>query len=175
VLILGTGGVAVFALQLARLLSARVIVTSSSDEKLERAVELGASDTLNYVDTPEWGKAVRKLTGGQGVDLVVEVGGAETLPQSLQAVRPGGQISLIGNLSGGVLDFNLIPVFMRGVRIQGILVGSREGFESLNRFVGEHRLRPVVDRILPWSQARQALERLAAGRHFGKSCLRIDP
>jgi len=173
VLVLGTGGVSIFALQFARLLGAQVIVTSSSDAKLERAVELGATATVNYRETPQWAKAVKKLTDGRGVDLVVEVGGAETLPQSVHAVRPGGQISLIGNLSGGVLDFNLIPVFMRGVRIQGIMVGHREGFEAMTQTVADHQMRPVVDRVNSWGEARQAFEHLAAGRHLGKICLRL--
>lgn len=173
VLVLGTGGVAVFALQFAQLLGASVIVTSSSDAKLERARELGAVATLNYRREPEWARAVKEITEGRGVDLVVEVGGAETLPQSVRSVRPGGQISLIGNLSGGVLDFNLIPVFMRGVRIQGILVGHREGFAAMSTAIQEHQMRPVVDRVLPWTEARQAFEYLSGARHFGKVCLRF--
>ena len=174
VLVLGTGGVSIFALQFARILGAEVIVTSSSDAKLERARELGAAATVNYRETPEWAKELKQITEGQGVDLVVEVGGAETLPQSVRSVRPGGQISLIGNLSGAALDFNLVPVFMRGVRIQGILVGHREGFEAMSQAIAESQMRPVVDRVFPWSDARQALEHLAAGRHFGKVCLRIS-
>jgi len=174
VLVLGTGGVAIFALQFAQLLGARVIVTSSSDEKLERARELGAVAGINYRQEPAWAKRVKELTEGRGVDLVVEVGGAETLPQSVLAVRPGGQISLIGNLGGGVVDLNLIPVFMRGVRIQGILVGNRENVESMSSAMTEHQMRPVVDRVLPWTDVRQALEHLGAGRHFGKICLRIS-
>lgn len=173
VLVLGTGGVSVFALQFAQILGAQVIVTSSSDEKLERAKELGAMATLNYVENPHWAKAIKEITEGRGVDLVVEVGGAETLPQSVRALRPGGQISLIGNLSGGVLDFNLIPVFMRGVRIQGILVGHREGFEAMSGAITEHQMRPVVDRVFPWVEARQAFEHQSTARHFGKICLRF--
>ncbi len=174
VLVLGTGGVAVFALQIAVLRGARVIVTSSSDAKLARVREMGAAATINYVETPEWAAVVKEITDGEGVDLVVEVGGAGTLPQSVRSVRPGGQISLIGNLSGAVLDFNLIPVFMRGVRIQGILVGHREGLESLCQFTDQHRLRPTIDRVYPWGDSREALEHLASGRHFGKISLRID-
>jgi len=172
VLVLGTGGVSIFALQIARLLGAQVIVTSSSDAKLERARDLGATVTLNYSETPKWAKAVKEMTNGRGVDLVVEVGGADTLPQSVLAVRPGGQISLMGNVTGGALELNLIPVFMRGVRIQGILVGHRQGLEALSRFITEHQMRPVVDRVFAWSEARQAFEHLAAARHFGKICLR---
>lgn len=174
VLILGTGGVALFALQFARLLGARVIVTSSSEEKLERARAMGAAAGINYREVPEWAGEVKESTGGQGVDLVVEVGGAETLPQSVRALRPGGQISLIGNLAGSVADLNLVPVFMRGLRIQGILVGNRQDFESMNRAIAEAKMRPVVDQVLPWTDARQALEHLGAGRHFGKICLRFS-
>lgn len=173
VLVLGTGGVSVFALQFARMLGARVIVTSSSDEKLERAKQLGASFGINYRTTPKWAAAVKELTAGQGVDHVVEVGGADTLPQSVRAVRPGGQISLVGNLTGGVLDFNIIPVFMRHLRIQGVLVGHRESFEAMSRAIEEHRMQPVVDRVFPWTEARQAFEYLTSGRHFGKICLRF--
>ena len=168
VLVLGTGGVSVFALQFARLLGARVIVTSSSDDKLERAKELGAAAGINYLEIPQWAVAVKELTAGQGVDHVVEVGGADTLPQSVRAVRPGGQISLVGNLTGGVLDFNLIPVIMRHLRIQGVLVGHRESFAAMSRAIEEHQMRPVVDRSFPWTEARQAFEHLATGQHFGK-------
>ena len=174
VLVLGTGGVAVFALQFAQLLGAKVIITSSSDEKLDRARELGAVAGINYRQDPKWAKKVKDLTDGQGVDLVVEVGGAETLPQSVLAVRPGGQISLIGNLGGGVAELNLIPVFMRGVRIQGILVGSRQDVEAMSSVISQHEMRPVIDRVLSWTETRQALEHLGAGRHFGKICLRIS-
>ena len=174
VLTLGTGGVSIFALQLAQLLGARVIVTSSSDEKLERAKALGAWQTVNYRQVPEWGKRVKELTGGRGVDHVIEVGGAGTLPRSLQAVRPAGEISLIGVLSGTVEDLDIIPILMRGVRVQGVLVGSRAHFEALNRAIEAHGLRPVVDRVFPFDEAREAFEHLAAGRHLGKVCLRID-
>lgn len=173
ILVLGTGGVAIFSLQFARLLGARVIVTSSSDEKLERARELGAMAGINYREIPEWARQVKELTDGRGVDLVVEVGGAETLPQSVLAVRPGGQISLVGNLGGGVVDLNLTPVFMRAMRIQGILVGNREDFATMREAVIKHQARPVIDQVLPWAEARQALEHLGSGRHFGKICLRF--
>lgn len=174
VLVLGTGGVAIFALQFAQLLGAKVIVTSGSDEKLERARKLGAVAGINYRQEPGWAKQVKELTDGRGVDVVVEVGGAETLPQSILAVRPGGQISLIGNLGGVVVELNLVPVFMRGVRIQGILVGNRKNVESMSSAMAEHQMRPIVDQVLPWTDARQAFERLGAGRHLGKLCLRIS-
>jgi NADPH:quinone reductase-like Zn-dependent oxidoreductase len=173
VVVLGTGGVAIFALQLAVALGARVIVTSSSDEKLARVKELGAWHGINYRSEPQWGRVVRELTAGEGADLIVEVGGAGTLDQSLAAVRFGGQISLIGNLAGAVCDLTLFPIFMRQVRLQGILVGHRESFEALNRAIEVHAIRPVVDRVFPFEQARDALEAMETGGHFGKICVRI--
>ena len=172
-LVLGTGGVAVFALQLAHLLGVRVIVTSSQDEKLERARALGAAETINYRTTPDWENAVKALTGGVGVDHVVEVGGAGTLMKSLRAVRMGGTISLIGNLAGLDAQVNLGLVFMQGVRVQGVFVGSRETFEVLNRAIALHRLRPVVDRVFPFEGVGAAFEHLAGQTHFGKVVIRV--
>lgn len=173
VVVQGTGGVSLSALQFARLAGARAIVTSSSDEKLARARELGAWETINYRTTPEWGRRVKELTGDRGADLVVEVGGAQTLAQSVRAVRFGGTIALIGNLSGNATELNIVPVFMQRVRLQGILVGDRDGFEAMNRAIAANRLRPVVDRAFPWQEARQAFEHLASGRHFGKVCVGV--
>ena len=172
VLVLGTGGVSIFALQLARLHGARVIATSSSDEKLAKAKKLGASDGINYKTTPAWEKAVLELTGGAGVDFVVEVGGAGTLAQSMKAVRPGGQISLIGVLSGGGGQINPLPIFMRGIRVQGIFVGSREMFETMNRAIVQARLEPVVDRVFPFAEAVEAMRYMESGAHFGKVAIR---
>jgi len=169
----GTGGVSIFALQFAGLLGARAIVTSSSDEKLERARSLGAWATINYSARPDWGKEVRALTGGRGADLIVEVGGAGTLAQSLDAVRIGGQISQIGVLAGTAAKLDVIPILMKQVRIQGLLVGDREAFESMNLAIAQHRMRPVIDRVFPFDQVREALEHMAAGRHFGKICIRF--
>ncbi len=175
VLVQGTGGVSLFALQLAKLLGARVIVTSSSDDKLQRAQALGADHTLNYVRTPEWGKAVRGLTGGRGVDHVIEVGGAGTLGQSLRAVCTGGTISLIGVLSGARQEIHLPYVFLPQVRLQGVVVGSRETSEQLLRVVGAHGLHPVIDvRRFAMSAVAEACEHLRAGRHLGKVVLDID-
>ena len=171
---LGTGGVSIFALQFAVALGARVIVTSSSDEKLERARELGAWQTINYRETPEWGVHAKRLSGGDGVDLIVEVGGAGTLAQSLAAIRFGGQIGLIGVLSGTVADFNVIPVLMQQIRIQGILVGHRDGFEAMNGALADHELHPVVDRVFPMEEFRAAFEHMAAARHLGKICIRVS-
>jgi NADPH:quinone reductase-like Zn-dependent oxidoreductase len=172
VLIQGTGGVSLFALQFARLLGARVIGTSSSDAKLARAKTLGLSDGVNYRSVPEWGEAVRKLTGGVGVDHVVEVGGAGTMPQSLRAVRAGGTISLIGVLTGGG-EFNPTPVLMKSVRVLGIFVGSGEMFAAMNRAVALHALRPVIDRVFPFAEAVAALRHLESGSHFGKVVIKF--
>lgn len=173
VLTQGTGGVSVFALQFARLAGLRVIATSSSDEKLAKAHELGATDTINYQTTPNWEKTVRELTDGEGVDLVVEVGGAGTLPKSLRAVKTGGTIALIGVLTGrGEID--PIPILMRGIRVQGVFVGSRVMFEAMNRAVSFDRLKPVVDRVYPFDQAPEALRQLAEGSHFGKIAIGFD-
>ena len=173
VLVQGTGGVSILALQLGTLLGARVIVTSKSDEKLERARALGAWQTVNYETTPEWGREVRALTGREGVDLVVEVGGGGTFLQSVAALRFGGRICLIGNLAGGECEINLVPLFMRQIRVQGVLVGSRENFEALNRAVAAHDMRPPVSRIRPLDEAREAFEQLATGDHLGKIALHI--
>lgn len=172
VLVQGTGGVSVFALQFARLLGARVIATSSSDEKLARVRQLGASDGVNYKTTPDWEEKVRELTGGVGVDHVVEVGGAGTLGKSLRAVRVHGRISLIGVLSGGG-QVNPMPILMKNVRVQGIYVGSRDMFEAMNRAIALHQLRPVVDRVFPFAEARDALRHLEGQGHFGKIVIRM--
>jgi NADPH:quinone reductase-like Zn-dependent oxidoreductase len=174
VLVQGTGGVSLFALQFARLVGARVIITSSSDDKLRRAREMGTAETINYKATPEWGERVRELTGGRGVDHVVEVGGAGTLGQSLKAVRLGGRISLIGVLSGGTGQVNPLPVLMKGVRVQGIFVGSRAMFEAMNRAIALHRLRPVVDRVFGLAEAVEAFRYLESAAHFGKIVLRVS-
>ena len=173
VLVQGTGGVSLFALQFARLAGATVIATSSSDEKLERVRGLGASDVINYKTNPDWDKSVRQLTGGRGVDLIVEVGGAGTLPKSLRAVRLGGYIALIGVLSGGG-DFNPVPILMKNIRLQGIFVGSRRMFESMLRAVESHRLQPVVNRVFPFEQAVEAFKYLESGAHFGKVVIRFS-
>lgn len=173
VLVLGTGGVALFALQIARLHGARVIITSSSDDKLARAQKLGASDGINYVSEPEWGQAARELTDRVGVDHVVELGGAATLEQSLRAVRVGGRISIIGVLSGVQTSIPLTAIIMSAVRLQGILVGHRETFEALCRALAQAELRPVIDSTYELADIRAAFDHMAAGAHFGKICIRI--
>jgi NADPH:quinone reductase-like Zn-dependent oxidoreductase len=173
VLTMGTGGVSLFALQFARMAGARVIITSSSDEKLERARALGASDGINYKTNPEWEKKVRDLTGGVGVDHVVELGGAGTLPRSLRAVRMAGHVALIGVLTGGGGEFGPMLVLMKAVRLQGVYVGSRAMFEAMNRAIALHQLKPVVDRVFPFAEAQAAYKHLESGAHFGKVVIRL--
>ncbi len=172
VLVQGTGGVSLFALQLAQLAGARVIVTSSSDEKLARAKELGASEVINYKKNPDWDQVARELTHGAGVDQIIEVGGTGTLPRSLKAAAIGGRISMIGVLSGGAGEIPLFPVLMKSLRIQGIYVGSRAMFEAMNRAISLHKLRPVIDRVFPFEEAPAALRHLESGSHFGKVVIR---
>ena len=173
VLVQGTGGVSIFALQFSRLSGARVIATSSSDAKLERAARAGASDTINYKTTPEWDKKVRELTGGLGVDHVVEVGGAGTLPKSIRAVRLGGHIALIGVLSGGGGEVNPTPIVMKNVRVQGIFVGSRAMFEAMNRAISVAGLHPVIDRVFEFEQRRKPTSTWRAALHLGKVVVRL--
>jgi NADPH:quinone reductase-like Zn-dependent oxidoreductase len=174
VLTLGSGGVSLFALQFATMHGARVIATTGSAEKIERLRQLGASDVINYKETPEWAEEVRKRTNGRGVDHVVEVGGAGTLPQSIAAVRLAGTVALIGVLSSGKPgDFNPTSILMKGVRLQGLFVGSREMAEAMHRAMEHHRTEPVIDRVFPLDEIREAMRYLESGRHFGKICLRI--
>ncbi len=152
---------------------ARVIATSSSDEKLNRAISLGANDGINYRTTPDWGKAVKHMTADVGVDLIVDVGGRQTLPESLRAIRAGGTICLIGVLSGINMDISLGPIVTRKLRLQGITVGNRDGMEAMIRAISLHNLRPVVDRVFAFEELREALEYLAQATHFGKICIRF--
>jgi NADPH:quinone reductase-like Zn-dependent oxidoreductase len=167
VLTLGTGGVSIFAIQFAKLLGAKVIATSSSDEKLTKVKNLGADETINYRSTPDWDKAVLELTQGNGVDHVIEVGGVGTLARSVKSVRTGGHIALIGALETAG-EFNPIPVFMKAIRMQGIFVGSRAMFEAMNAKIVESKLRPVIDRTFKFDEAREALNYMQTGSHFGK-------
>lgn len=172
VLVQGTGGVSLFALQFARMHGARVIATSSSDEKLAKALALGASDGINYKATPEWGNRARELSGGRGVDHVVEVGGAGTLGQSLKAVRMGGHVAMIGLLAG-TGEADTLPLLMKSIRLQGIYVGSGAMFAAMNRAIALHEMRPVVDRVFPFAEAPRALETMAGASHFGKIAIRF--
>lgn len=171
VLVQGTGGVSIFALQIARMMGAQVLVISSSDEKLERARALGATGLINYNATPNWDKRVRELTGGEGVDHVLEVGGAGTFEKSVKAVKFAGHISVIGILSGTAAQVNLIPLLMQNVTAQGIIVGSRDAFEEMNAAFDQNRIRPVIDKVFPFEESRAALEYMASGKHFGKICV----
>jgi len=171
VLVQGTGGVSMFALQFATMLGARVIVTSSSNDKLAKVRELGSWQEINYAEDQEWGKTVRKMTGGVGVDNVIEVGGASTLEQSLRSVAIGGQVTVIGVLSGVATKVNVIPILMQNLRLQGILVGSRDAFEAMNRAMEANDLHPLVDRVFPFSEAREAFEYMQSAKHIGKICI----
>jgi NADPH:quinone reductase-like Zn-dependent oxidoreductase len=174
VLLLGTGGVSIFGLQFAKLHGARVIITSSSDEKLERARALGADETINYKKNPEWEKEVLSLTGGNGVDIVLEVGGAGTFPQSMTAVRASGQIVVIGVLTGvaGTVPLGLIG--LQTLSVRGVYVGSVAMFQDMNRALTLHGVRPVIDRVFLFSETRDALRYLQSARHFGKIVISLE-
>jgi NADPH:quinone reductase-like Zn-dependent oxidoreductase len=166
VLLLGTGGVSVFATQFAATAGARVIITSSSDDKLERARQLGANETINYVATPDWANRVLELTDGHGADHVLEVGGPGTMEQSIEAVRVGGHIAYVGVLTGGAI--NPVGIMRKSIRLQGVYVGSRAMFEDMNRTLLLHDLHPVIDRTFPFADAREAFHHMKAAGHFGK-------
>ena len=172
VLLLGTGGVSIFALQLAKTLGLTAIITSSSDEKLEQARQLGADHTINYAKTPEWQDEARRLTDGRGVDRVIEVGGDGTLPRSLAATAVGGTIALIGLLAGGEPP-SLLPLLLNAQRIQGIYVGSAALFAEMNRAVTAHRLEPVIDQTFDFDQAPDAYRHLQSQKHLGKVVIRV--
>lgn len=174
VLVQGTGGVSLFALQIARMSGARVIVSSSSDEKLERAQALGACGTVNYRRNPHWGDEVLRLTGGHGVDHVLEVGGPGGFAQSLKAIRPGGQINVIGYLGGTEGSVNPLDIFRRQATVRGIPVGSRRMLEALVAAYAAGAVRPVIDRVFAWTEAAQALRHLQSGGHFGKVVLSVQ-
>ena len=178
VLVQGTGGEALFALQFAKLLGAYAIVLSSSDDKLARAQALGADEVLNYTKEPAWGRTVKamaqRLTGRDGVDHGVELGGTSTLEQSLRAVRAGGTLSMIGVLGGAKLEAPLGLVVTRAVRLQGVTVGSRDDFVAMCTAMARTQLRPVVDSVFPFEALTDALTHLESGRHFGKVCISFD-
>lgn len=171
VLCIGTGGVSIFGLQIARMAGARAVVISSSDAKLERAKALGAWGTVNYRTTPDWEKGVLEATGGKGVDHVLEVGGAGTLPRSIASTRISGHLALIGVLTGGEISPALI--FRNSLRVSGIYVGSRAMFERMNRAFTAAELRPVIDKTFAFDQAREAFHYLKAAGHFGKVVVEI--
>ncbi len=171
VLVLGSGGLSVFGLQIAKLNGARVIATSSDDAKLARLIEMGASDGINYRDNPEWGKQVRELTGGRGVDIVLEVGGVDNLQQSVQATRDEGIIQSVGNLSGEFLADGLATE--RGIRTSLIEVGSRAMLEEVLRAFTLHGISPVIDCRFDFAELPAALRYLESGRHFGKVVVKL--
>jgi NADPH:quinone reductase-like Zn-dependent oxidoreductase len=171
VLVLGTGGVAIFGLQLAKAMGASVILTSSSDEKLERARVLGADHTLNYRTVPEWGAEVVRLTDGRGVDHVLDLGGPGTLPQSITACRLGGQISLIGTLTGFAGQVPTAAMMRRQLRLQGLIVGSRTQQQDMVRGLNTTGIRPVIDRRFALADLAEAFRYEESNRHFGKICL----
>ena len=173
-LVQGTGGVSIFALQFGLMAGMRVIATSSSDDKLERARRLGAWKGINYVTTPDWAERALELTGGTGVDHVIEVGGPGTTDQSIKATRPGGTVSLIGVLTGVGARIDPHPIALKGLRVQGIRVGSRAMFEEMNRAIAANGLRPVIDRVFPFDRAPEALRHLQAAAHVGKVVISVE-
>ncbi|ROL86624.1 NAD(P)-dependent alcohol dehydrogenase [Pseudomonas protegens] len=171
VLVLGTGGVSIFALQLAKAMGATVIATSSSDAKLAKVRELGADHTLNYRTQPEWGNEVLKLTGGRGVDHVVEVGGPGTLPQSITACRIGGHIALIGVLTGWAGPVPTAALMAKQQRLQGLIVGSRQHQVEMIRGLEATGIKPIIDSTFPLAEIAKAFAHEASGAHLGKICL----
>jgi NADPH:quinone reductase-like Zn-dependent oxidoreductase len=172
-LLLGTGGVSLFGLQLGLAAGAKVILTSSSDAKMEQARALGAHHTINYRTEPDWEKRVLGLTGG-GVDLTLEVGGAGTLSSTLRATRTGGEVSLIGVLTGADGEVKFGQILHKAITVHGIYVGSREMFADMNRAISLHKIKPVIDRIFSFAEAPEAFRHLESGRHFGKIVIRFD-
>jgi NADPH:quinone reductase-like Zn-dependent oxidoreductase len=166
--VLGTGGVSIFALQFARLFGARVIGTSSSAAKAERLKKMGAEAVIDYKVTPDWDKETIELTGGRGADIVVEVGGAGTLPRSFMAARVGGTISVIGLLTGVGAMVDPMPMLRRNLRVQGLYVGSTQMFEAMNRAIEANGLKPVIDEVFPFAEAKGAYRHLKSQSHFGK-------
>lgn len=173
VLVQGSGGVSLFALQFALLHGARVIVTSSSDDKLKRLQSLGATGLINYHRTPDWHEQVLEITAGYGVDHVLEVGGPRTFTQSLLSLHPSGQVNVIGYLGGQQGEINPLLILQRNARVRGIAVGPRQSFEAMNRAIEASSMRPLIDRVYDWRELPDALAYLQSGQHVGKVVLRI--
>jgi NADPH:quinone reductase-like Zn-dependent oxidoreductase len=171
VVLQGTGGVSIFGLQFAKAAGYRTLITSSSDEKLERAKALGADHLVNYKATPEWSKAVREATAGRGADFIMEVGGGGTIQESMRAVKIGGHIAIIGVVAGAGDPFNPAALIGNSAKLQGLSVGSRDMFESMCRAIDLHRIEPVVDKVFPFTEAKAAFSAMAGGEHFGKIVL----
>jgi NADPH:quinone reductase-like Zn-dependent oxidoreductase len=173
VLLQGTGGVSIFGLQFAHAMGAQVVITSSSDDKLARAKQLGANHGINYKTTPDWEKAAAEFTGGRGVDHVVEVGGAGTLARSFGAIRVGGKISMIGGLSGAATELNPGLILARRANVQGISVGSTQMFEAMNRAIAANAIKPVIDKVFGFDEVQAAYRHMASAAHFGKIVIRL--
>ena len=173
VLALGTGGVSIFALQIAKMAGARAIITSSSDAKLERARALGADHCINYKTTPEWEKKVLELTDGQGAEHVIDTGGVGTLPKSYLAVGPSGVVSVIGVMTRPEGDLSPYPLMTKGAMVRGIFVGAREHFDALMKAVDVNKLKPVIDKTFDFDAAPEAYKYLKSAQHFGKVVIKI--
>jgi NADPH:quinone reductase-like Zn-dependent oxidoreductase len=173
VLLQGTGGVSIFALQLAHAMGVQVVITSSSDDKLARAKKLGANHGINYKSTPDWEKAAMDFTGGRGVDQVIEVGGAGTLTRSFGAIRVGGKISMIGGLSGPATELNPVLIQARRANVQGISVGSTQMFEAMNRAIAANGIKPVIDKVFGFDAVQAAYKHMASRAHVGKIVIRV--
>ena len=173
VLLLGTGGVSILALQILKAMDANVIITSSSNEKLERAKELGADHTINYNENPEWGSEAFSLSNG-GVNLVIEIGGESTFPQTLNALRIGGHISVIGALGGINVELNLMQMVFKNVHVHGITVGSREDHMELNNFMEKHEIHPVIGKTVGMDKAINEISGMSSGSHIGKIVIDIS-
>jgi NADPH:quinone reductase-like Zn-dependent oxidoreductase len=173
-LLLGTGGVSLFGLQFGKLAGAQVILTSSSESKMEQARALGAQHTINYREHPDWAKRVLEITDGRGVDLTLEVGGPGTLSQTLRATRIGGQVSLIGVLTGTEGEIKLGQILHKAITVRGIYVGSRQMFVEMNHALELHGVKPVIDRVFPFAETVDAFRHMESAQHFGKIVIRID-
>jgi NADPH:quinone reductase-like Zn-dependent oxidoreductase len=171
VVLQGTGGVSIFGLQFAHSAGYRTIITSSSDEKLERARAMGADHRINYRQTPEWGRAVRDATDGRGADFILEVGGGGTIEQSMRAVRVAGHIAVVGVVAGPGAGFNPASLIGNSAKLQGVSVGSRDMFEAMCEAIALKNIRPVVDKVFPWTEAKAAFTAMQGGEHFGKIVL----
>lgn len=167
VLLEGTGGVSLFALQFAKALGAMVAIISSSDEKLARARQLGADCTVNYRSVPDWDRVVLQATGGRGIDILVETAGV-TLPQAMSTLAFGGYVGVVGFLGGFETKLNVVPLIERMIRIHGIAVGARDRFEAMNRAIEAQDIKPVIDHVFPFEEAAEALTLMERGGHFGK-------
>jgi len=172
ILVQGTGGVSIFGLQIAKMMGANIVITSSSDAKLQRAKGMGATHLINYKATPDWDKAAIELTAGRGVDQVVEVGGAGTLAKSIGAIRPGGKVSMIGVLSGAA-ELNPMLIMAKRANIQGISVGSTQMFEALNAAISANAVKPVIDKVFDFADTKAAFAHLKGASHFGKIVIRM--